>query len=108
MRKRLTLNRAWELCLKQWEPMVKAYYKGVSSIVALKSKHFPECEFDPDDIDQLCFFCEYAARHRGNCEDCPGKKVDPKFHCTNTAYEFSTKPLEFLMKICEMNGKRKS
>ncbi|KKK93538.1 hypothetical protein LCGC14_2691900 [marine sediment metagenome] len=101
MKPRLTLNRAWELCLAQWEPMIKAYHgSGSSDIVFLKRKHFPGCGFDADDFREHCFFCEYDRSNMkenpneflGACINCPGVLADSKFECNHGAYNYSRDP----------------
>ena len=95
----LTLARAWELCLAQWE-LIKAhdyncvtYYKRV----------FIEENCDAEEAPHAnCFFCEYDKQHREMpdavlfcCFSCPGRLVDPEFRCTTEAAHYLFHPEEF-------------
>jgi len=108
--KRLTLNRAWTLCLKQWKWIIKQLDAGrTESIDKLKAEWMEQNGYGYDEICANCFFCEYANQQGGiyNCECCPGTLVNKKFYCRNKTYNFREKPIKFYKKLLELNKKRK-
>ena len=103
----LTFDMAWDLCLKQWD-WVKAQIEAGSklSVGTLKSRWCRENGFK--DIGCKCFFCEYDKQLRIDsfCDNCPGKLVDPEFHCNNKEYHYEHKPLEFHAELVRLNNIR--
>ncbi len=104
--KRLTLKEAWRLCVKgQWHWIQLRIKRGDKRKVGgLKVAWIDKHGFK--DITADCFFCEYddqkCASMRDWCNCCPAKKIDPDFHCRNSAYHFSLRPLDFYAKITEL------
>ena len=55
-----------------------------------------------------CFFCEYVEKRVGDCDLCPGCKIDKTFDCYNKDYNFESKPIAFYKKILQLNRIRKA
>ena len=105
---RLTLNKVWELCLKQWDWVIFEWLKDKTvPIEWLKSQWMDKNGFKGD-MQGNCFFCEYDYRKKNNCENCPGKLVDSTFSCSALNYSWYRKPKEFYGKILAFNKKRKT
>ncbi|HUV72295.1 MAG TPA: hypothetical protein VMW25_04745 [Clostridia bacterium] len=99
----LTLDMAWNLCLKQWA-WIKAEKEAGSklSAITLKGQWCRENGFDG--VHGYCFFCEYNKQFRGSwCDKCPGRLVDPKFGCNNKEYHYGKKPLDFHAELVRLN-----
>jgi len=47
-----------------------------------------------------------ADNYDGGCMSCPGRKVDPRFTCTNPTYSYADIPREFYNKIRRMDYRR--
>lgn len=106
--KRLTLNETWVLCLRMWkwiaEQRKKERRTGVEGLKALWLKKHG---YKDDEIDNDCFFCEYACQKQGCLNSCPGYKVDSEFTCDNAEYSYCKHPIKFYTKLVELNKKRK-
>ena len=102
----LTLDMAWDLCLEQWD-WIKAEKEAGSKLSAstLKMQWCKENGFGG--VHGYCFFCEYAAQQflvgGSFCYNCPGRLVDPEFHCNNKEYHYEYQPLEFHAELVELN-----
>ncbi len=107
MKKKLTLNQAWTLCLKQWKWIIEQLDAGnKDSADFLKGKWIRQNGYKST-IMGNCFFCEYARQHDG-CElSCPARLVNKGFFCRTLSYEYDDKPREFYKRIFELNKKRK-
>jgi len=108
--KRLTLDKAWELCLKQWRWIIKQRKKHpTKNINVLKKIWLEKHKFNS--VVTGCFFCEYCVIHEdrsnNSCPTCPAVKIDKTFYCQNPNYDFYSKPEEFYKKLLELNRKRK-
>lgn len=104
--KKLSLDRAWELCIAQWDEGVMPNL-GKDSVEDLKIywlerrgyKNFPE---------ENCFFCEYARREATKagkcwiCAFCPGVLISPRFGCDAKTYQWERHPRAFHRKIHEL------
>ena len=102
--KKLTLNKTWEQCLKMWRWIVRQ--PCPRCVNELKEKWLEKNGFDFDELENDCFFCDYATRY-GGCEiSCPGNIIDKNFCCGDYDYHFLRKPAAFLRKITELNKKR--
>jgi len=113
----LTLDMAWDLCLNQqwnwikaqieaWPKLSKALTSDVD-IEGLKDQWCRENGFE--DIWVNCFFCEYADQQQlggRDCDKCPGRLVDPKFHCEQSEYHFGLNPLAFHAELVRLNNIR--
>ena len=100
----LTLDMAWDLCLNQQWDWIKAQIEAGSllSVEGLKGQWCRENGFE--DIDYNCFFCEYdSLLVCSSCKNCPGRLVDPKFHCNNKEYHYEYKPLAFHAELVRLN-----
>ena len=107
--KKLTLNQAWRLCLKQWKWIVKQIKAGDTHCVAILKRQWTTANgYDKDEIESECFFCEYCRFRNRGCGHCPGKLVNKRFNCANTTYEYDVKPLKFYAKLLELDKKRKA
>ena len=100
----LTLDMAWDLCLEQWD-WIKAEIEAGSklSVIALKEQWCKENGYEG--VRSNCFFCEYVVQQFrcGRCVNCPGRLVDPEFHCCRSEYHFENKPLEFHAELVRLN-----
>jgi len=108
MEKKLTLNKAWSKCLKQWKYIVENLDSG-KPVHVLKEKYIKK--HDSESISVNCYFCEYDWQHHNigdsGCEHCPGRLVDKHFDCLNVKYRFKKKPRAFYRKLLALNAKRK-
>ena len=103
----LTLDMAWDLCLEQWA-WIKAQIEAGSnlSVNALKDQWCKGNGYEG--VRCVCFFCEYVVHQHSRiaprrCGNCPGKLVDPEFHCNNKEYHHCYKPLEFHAELVRLN-----
>ena len=103
----LTLDMAWDLCLKQWD-WIKAQIEAGSRpfVCKLKDQWCRENGFE--DIYYNCFFCEYADQQfrGGGCDNCPGRLVYPEFYCNKEKYYYCRKPLDFHAELVRLNNIR--
>ena len=107
---KLTLKQAWELCLKQWDWIIKQLKKEgyVDStnikwweVVELKSE-WCEANGFAVYIKDDCFFCRYAEEHPTNIAfcNCPAKKIDKDFDCMDfMGTSYSNNPFKFYAEI---------
>ncbi|TSA58219.1 hypothetical protein D4R42_00130 [bacterium] len=105
MKKKLTLNQTWILCLRMWRWIAKNWKPG-NSVLYLKNKWLRENGFKDTRTRPIgkCFFCSYSPN---TCCNCPGKLVNPIFNCFNDRYCFITKPKEFYQELLRLNRIRK-
>ena len=107
---RLTLNRAWTLCLRQWGHVTKRLEVDDSlDVEGLKREWMGANGFSFEDVESNCFFCEYNEQQRGlGCANCPGKLVSKSFNCGRKTYHYYHRPHKFYAKIIHLNKKRKA
>ena len=102
----LTLDMAWDLCLEQWD-WIKAEIEAGSKLSTKKLKDQWCKENGYEAIWGYCFFCEYAKQQpridSPLCDNCPGRLVDPKFHCNKEKYYYCRKPLAFHAELVRLN-----
>ena len=108
--KKLTLNKAWELCMSQWRWIVKMIRAGDDRYVGeLKIAWLEKHKYENDEIDGNCFFCHYN-RQGGvddeGCVSCPGVIVDKAFSCDDDDYDYLYEPIKFYNKLRSLNRKR--
>lgn len=106
--KKLTLGKTWTLCLRMWKWIAEQIKENPTLPVNnLKWQWLERNGFNPLEIFERCFFCQYAILHNGcmNC-DCPGKLVDMKFSCIDTRYDYEDEPIKFYQKLLSLNRKR--
>jgi len=112
MKKRLTLNRTWKLCLDGlWKWIAEQKKMGnKDTVYELKRRWFKNNLPDEDEyMMNHCFFCEYDERHKQNnipCGHCPGKLVIKNFNCEDIRYCYSMKPIRFYEKLLWINKRR--
>ena len=112
--KKLTLNQAWKLCLRQWKWIIAELDRREKKGQVLDE------DFDIDDLKSLwmekkssgilcnCFFCQYSKNNNDeSCSDCPGKLVNRRFDCFNKTYHYMDKPRKFYAKLLELDAKRR-
>ena len=108
--KRLTLDQAWDLCMKQWKWIIWHWRRDN----ALNIRNLKEawCENNGYDIRGYgefsvdgggCFFCEYDAQNRDECQSCPAKLVDGGFGCQETGRSWEYEPEAFYKKLRELH-----
>ena len=108
--KRLTLDQAWTLCLKQWRWIAMRLKAGDGrGIESLKEEWLEKHGYNWDDVRLDCFFCQYSyqPRQKGCHGSCPGHKVDKAFRCDHPEYTYDIEPLKFYAKLLELNKRRK-
>ena len=112
---RLTLDKAWKICLSMWEDIHKDGNVDINKIQWM-AEHGYEGKFRGD-----CPFCEYAKRacsaavarndyeplDKWWCDYCPGRKVDKTFGCHNKKYHHFNKPKAFYKKLLELDRIRR-
>ena len=102
--KKMTLTKTWTECLRMWKWISKR--KG--NVWVLKSRWMKENGYRS--IAGNCFFCQYhniyGKEKGGECNGCPGVKVDKQFDCYATAYSFEHHPKEFYQEILKLYGRR--
>ena len=103
---KLTLDRAWELCLQHRAWITEQIEAGSEKcILTLKEEWCAEHGFK--NVKAGCFFCEYAEQNRSDGEDdcvnCPGRLIDPSFHCGRPEYDYEDEPIKFNAKLIELN-----
>ena len=103
-KKQLTLDEAWDLCLEQWD-WIKAQKKAGSKLSTKKLKdQWCKENWYEGVIGSSCFFCEYNSLFVCSfCKNCPGRLVDPEFHCNNKEYHYEHKPLAFHAELVRLN-----
>jgi ribosomal protein S14 len=112
MKKKLTLDETWELCLKMWKWIDEGTngneYNLDSPVEELKGVWL-----DGHHIDEItgdCLFCSYKHSHGGDalddCSKCPAKKVDKSFTCLSEECNYKYRPRAFYRKLVALNKKR--
>lgn len=107
--KRLTLNETWKLCLAMWRWIARQVRAGRNDVDVskLKDEWLAKKGFDPMEILHSCFFCHYTTdSDLEDCEQCPGRKVDPYFGCCGGKYYYRFHPIAFYNKLVRLNRKR--
>ena len=111
MKKKLTLNQTWTLCLKQWKWIIEQLDAGSEkAITVLKQEWLKRNGYKTKEIWATCFFCEYVASRRNfSCqENCRARLIAKRFHCERAAYNYSFEPRKFYKVIFGLNEKRKA
>ena len=113
MKKKLTLDGTWRLCLAQWKCVTEQIEAGsLMDAVVLKRKWLRKNGYSRTNIAFGCFFCEYNNQNGGNsegddCSSCPGKMISKSFDCERRpTYSWLYKPLKFHAKLLYLNEKR--
>ncbi len=97
--KGMRLTTVWKLCVEMWDWIAERIRAGDERSVGKLKRAWAESHGWGSNC---CFFCLAAP---GGCTDCPGKKVTPRFHCMNTAYDYLCEPLKFHAKLHRMYKK---
>ena len=109
------LDRSWKNCLKMWKWITKnlplaflelSREEQEEIINKLKRQWVKENKFT-NYIAQYCFFCEYDRNHKYDCSTCPARLVEPHFHCDDDLQSYRFDPLNFYIRMLELNIKRK-
>jgi len=105
MKRKVSLDEAWEKCIEAWEKITKDYNKKRGSIRELKFKHVPPS------VERRCWFCEYAAQQHKNratcCTKCPLALIETGLRCNRARLNYLSDPKGFLKEIKKLNTKRK-
>ena len=105
--KKLTLDEAWDHCLRMWQWIAEQIENGSDVCVAtLKHNWIDDHGMQDWDIFASCFFCQYDTENKGECQKCPAFMVDSEFDCMKGEYRYCGKPIAFYNKIVELNKKR--
>ena len=116
----ISLDKTWKLCLDQWEYVIDNLDRE-DNIDFLKDEWLKKNGRQNEKKRPLwgCFFCKYAEENMGifvekndysglYCPECPGYKVNNKFHCEyRDSYNWQAKPKKFYKKLKEMHNKYK-
>ena len=106
MAKKMTLDEAWDKCLKMWRWVVKQTKEDDTLVVRELKRDWLKVN-DPDaSLADDCYFCEYADQCDDACSSCPGVLADKFFDCGASGCEWDIEPLAFLAKLEELNRKR--
>jgi hypothetical protein len=108
---RLTKDKAWELCLKQWEWIIKEKRANPQKYIAHLKREWLAMRGFIDDSFTGCFFCDYDSQMEDeyraeSCVYCPAKEFDPNFKCIDPSYDYEYKPEKFYKKLLSLNRKR--
>lgn len=110
MKKKLTLNQTWILCLRMWRWIAKVRqtprYRRYD-VHRLKEIWLRKNGFKPENMRAWCFFCDYKGLWLLCEHACPGALVDPDFNCCMDNHHFETKPVEFYKELLRLNRIRK-
>ena len=99
----MTLNETWKNCLAMWKWIAEQIQDNPDlDVKDLKMEWLDNNGFGTTIVED-CFFCDYAP---GNCLHCPGKLIDPSFHCEAEEYHYLESPVAFYEKIVALNKKR--
>ena len=110
--KKLTLDETWRLCLSMWRWIAKEKRNGsLSHVSDLKIRWLESHGFDPSDLRDECFFCEYDLRRydigrNQVCSRCPAKKIAEWFDCADEDHHWACSPIAFYNKLVSLNKKR--
>jgi len=107
-KKRLTLDETWTLCLQMWKWIAGQCRKNKNAEVGiLKEKWLVQHGYNPQNIRQWCFFCEYA-NSSGSIDicNCPAKQIKPEFSCQANRTHWCDNPLAFYRNLVSLNKKR--
>ena len=108
MSKRYTVDETWELCLKMWK-WISRQCKGRSegwcrkNVDLLKRQWLVTNGFTVGDIENDCFFCEYATSGLDSCRSCPTKAIERNSHCMNSENHFEIIPRKFYAELRRLN-----
>ena len=113
------LDRAWVNCLRMWKWISENLPEGFSkfyredkkeAVNRLKTEWLRMFRFTRE-IEQSCFFCEYAENPRlaSRCCYCPAKIVEPNFHCnlTEDSVSWIMDPVGFYKNLMRLDVIRK-
>lgn len=131
MKEKLSLDKAWELCLDMWkwigeqikgnidyEAIIRSEREAGTLVEQLKTawikKNLGETFLDTpenwngdDVIQNNCFFCEYTNQEdRDSCADCPMVTAS-QTRCLSETVDCYKDPIGFYEFIVELNRKRK-
>ena len=102
--KKLTLNETWTECLKMWKWIAGQKRKGnINNVGFLKKRWLKNNGYCADSVSGNCFFCEYVDKRDRGCELCPGRKIDQRFACSNSDYNYFYRPADFYKKLKKLN-----
>ena len=105
--KKLTLNETWAECLKMWKWIARQKRKGdINEVSFLKERWLEGNGYCADNVVNYCFFCEYVDKRDKGCSLCPGRKIDPRFSCSNSDYDYFDEPILFYKEIKRLNNIR--
>lgn len=110
--RKLTLDRAWKLCLEQWKWIIEQLDKGSKEDIEVLKVRWLKLKGLATSPCAECFFCEYAKQNNGRlswaarCVDCPAVLVSPVFSCQKKSYHYKYHPRAFYKKLLTLNKKR--
>lgn len=109
MEKGLTLKRAFIECKKMWKWISDRCEDGPYEwdschVFMLKRTYAQNMNLK---LTSNCFFCEFNDGAM-NCKNCPGKMIDPDFHCQSKKFNYQTNPIDFYKEIVRLNKIRRA
>jgi hypothetical protein len=108
-KKEKELDTCWKNIITMWKDIVYAVERfEYTDINELKRGWLAKHGFD--DIEDNCFFCEWAENNKDRdshrCHKCPGVLVDEEFNCGDDP-AWDSEPIEFYKLLKKLDRKRK-
>ncbi len=101
---RLTKKFAWEECLAMYKWVAARWLLTGTPVPKLKKRWLKAHGYKKNMVAIDCFFCAYDDRHTdGDCMACPAVLIDDDFKCSEEAYCWIKKPVEFYLEIVRLN-----
>ena len=109
----MTLEKTWEECLRMWKWIAKKGIFITDDVDELKRMWLSVNGYDPYNILNHCFFCQYVDTHGGivdcgGCIGCPGQKIVKDFCCQDYGFHWYNDPQEFYERLVTLNKIRLS
>ena len=115
MKKKMTLDLTWELCLRMWKWIAENWQED-RYVCAMKTQWLRQFWAGKPEPKMGCFFCDYHKKHGSGditipgdlsgCEQCPGRLVSGRFHCEHETYSWVDNPKRFYKKLLMLDAKR--
>jgi hypothetical protein len=99
--------------MTQWDWMIEQREKGDNRHIDVLKEEWCEKNGYEKKLVYDCFFCEYSRQHGADPRsysttigldcNCPAKKIDEEFRCTEGEYHYARNPLAFYKKLKQLN-----
>lgn len=102
----LNLDWTFEYCEQMWKWVSEEWEKNGGSLRGLKTQWLLDHDFNPDDVNLLCFFCDFSPNNETNetCDHCPGKIHDCEWSCYNGLFCWEGKPTLFYKEVVRLHN----